>query len=570
MLLELLLVTSVISLISLIGLILFGKFGPMYLSMGYGLLSIIWGWLGPNQSSNQIRLFLILSLALIIKWKYKFIFTKIKLEARRKFSFVFLLNSILLIPAFFVNSLSSSLAARLLSIGYDHYGHLGLFYRTLSTGGFEYSPFASNVTINSLAINGYPLLQSSTWSLFLDLLGLRITNSVVLVKYFIYFEILTLIFAVYLFVCTSLQHKKGSISLKIVTPALLVGAGLAFFSPLTNLIWQGFPPTFMGILTTYGTYLILLSNSKFSVQLAFTTVGLILTGYAYPIYVPIAAIPLLITLYQNYRSQQRVKYMKFSFAAFFTLAVFALPLISVSEVLPGYLFNFGGIEPPKVQYIALVLMLVIFVNITNFRVFNFNIGFYVSLLMGTSLTLYGYLTDTGYYYPLKILYLSLALGIGSLLNVMGAKPKSVFKKWRIDRISVGCVLILVLASMFSTMTPKYFANTSTIQVLGSAAFGSKCVSSEIAETMRYPDFGLNNVFYVVRNEGSSSDVLTRWFNSLNGKNDDDVFSFAIPYGNSKNQDKFLEEFMASNPKFILRIFDVIDEESCQLKLYVSE
>ena len=570
MLLELLLMSFVISLISLTGIILLGKFGPIYLSMGYGLLSIFWGWLGPYQSSTQIRLFLIVSLALIFKWKYKFIVARIKLEARRKFGVVLLLNTFLLIAVFFVNSMSSSLAARLLSIGYDHYGHLGLFYRTLSTGGFEYSPFANNVTINSLAMNGYPLLQSSTWSLFLELLGLKITNSDGLVRYFIYFEVLTLLFAVYLFVCTSLQHRKGSASLKIVIPALVVGTGLAFFSPLTNLIWQGFPPTFMGILTTYGTYLILFSNSNFSIQLAFTTIGLILTGYAYPIYVPIAAIPLLITLYQTYRSLRRIKFVKISFIAIFALVVFALPLVLVSKVLPSYLFNFGGIEPPKVQYIALVLMLVILVNVTNLRLFNFNIGFYISLLMGTSLTLYGYLTDTGYYYPLKILYLSLALGFGSLLSALETEPKSAFKKWRIDRISVGCVLVLFLASIVSTMTPKYFANTSTIQVLRSTDFGSKCVSSEIAETMRYPDFGLNRVFYLVRNEGPSSDILTRWFNSLNGKNDDDVFSFAIPYGNSKNQDEFVEEFTASNPKFILRIFDVIDKESCQLKLYVSE
>jgi hypothetical protein len=466
--------------------------------------------------------------------------------------------------------MSSSHAARLLSIGYDHYGHLGLFFRTLNTGGFEYSPFANNVTINSLAMNGYPLLQSSTWSLFLDLLGLKITNSDGLIKYFIYFEILMLLFAVYLFMCTSLRHKMGPTSLKIVIPMLVLGIGLAFFSPLTTLIWQGFPPTLMGVLTTYGTYLILLTNSNFSFQLAFTTIGLILTGYAYPIYVPIAAIPLLITLYKSYRSHQRVKFLKYCFTAILTLAVFAFPLISVSRVLPSYLFNFGGIEPPKFQYVGLVLLLVILVNVTNSRLFNFNVGFYVSLLMGTSLTFYGYFADTGYYYPLKILYLSLALGFGSLLNALGTKPKSVFRKWRNDRVAVGCVFILSLASTTSTITPNYFPNSSTIQVLGSKNFGSKCVSSEIAETVKRSDFGKNNVLYVIRNQGTSSDFLTRWFNSLNGKNDDDVFSFAIPYGNAKNQDKFLEEFESSNPKFSLRIFDVVDDESCRLKLYVSE
>lgn len=568
MLLELFLIGSVISLISSLGVIYFGKFGPLYLSMGYGILSIIWGWLGPYENSRQIRLFLILLFAVIIGKKYKFNVNEIKVEFHKKFGAILFLNFFVLLPIFFVNAISSNLAARLLSLGYDHYGHLGLFHRTLITGGFEYSPFASNETINSLAINGYPLLQSSAWSLFLDSLGLRIESSDSLVRYFIYFEILTLLFAVYLFVCTFLQNRKGSASLKTLVLALIFSSGLAFFSPLTNLIWQGFPPTLFGILTTYGTFLILLSNSKFSTRITLVTIGLILTGYAYPIYVPIAGIPLLILLYQNYSSGQRMRFFQISSTTVFALAIFAFPLISVSKALPSYLFNFGGIEPPKVLYVALVLVLVVLVNLQNLRLLSFNVGFYVSLLMGTSLTLYGYFTDTGYYYPLKILYLSLALGFGSLLSALGSNPKS--KEGRTSKISDACVFVLFLVSIISTITPNYFANTSTIQVLESKYFGSKCVSSEIAETAKRSDFGKNNVLYVIRNQGTSSDFLTRWFNSLNGKNDDDVFNFAIPYGNAKNQDKFLEEFESSNPKFSLRIFDVVDEESCRLKLYVSE
>ena len=568
MLLELFLIGSVISLISSLGVIYFGKFGPLYLSMGYGLLSIVWGWLGPYENSRQIRLFLILLFAVIVGKKYKFNLDRMKVEVHKKFGALLFLNFFVLLPIFFVNTISSNLAVRLLSLGYDHYGHLGLFHRTLITGGFEYSPFASNETINSLAINGYPLLQSSAWSLFLDLLGLRITSSDSLVRYFIYFEILTLLFAAYLFVCTFLQNRKKSASLRTLALALIFSSGLAFFSPLTNLIWQGFPPTLFGILTTYGTFLMLLSNSEFSTRITFVTIGLILTGYAYPIYVPIAGIPLLILLYQNYSSGQRMRFLQISSTTVFALAIFAFPLISVSKVLPSYLFNFGGIEPPKVLYVALVLVLVVLANFQNFRLFSFNIGFYFSLLMGTSLTLYGFFTDTGYYYPLKILYLSLALGFGSLLSSLGSNPKS--KEGRANKVSVACVFVLFLVSIISTRTPWYFANTSTIQVLGSKNFGSKCVASEIGETVKRSDFGKNNVLYVVRNQGTSSDFLTRWFNSLNGKNDDDVFSFAIPYGNAKDQDKFLEEFKSSNPKFSLRIFDVVDEESCRLKLYVSE
>ena len=210
MIVELLLCTLLISSIITLSFLSLGRFGPLYIFLLYGLMVVLWGWFGPEIILlPQIFIALTILITIFLIVKNPSVVTNFKTRFQRNLLQLLHMNVMLIIPFVLMNIASTNLLVRFASLGYDNYGHLGLFYRTFFINGFEYSPFANQTIINSLSMHGYPLLQTSAWTFFLKLTGNNLANTDQLLRFFYFFEIYTVMFLIYLFLLTIFRKESS-------------------------------------------------------------------------------------------------------------------------------------------------------------------------------------------------------------------------------------------------------------------------------------------------------------------------------------------------------------------------
>jgi hypothetical protein len=239
--------------------------------------------------------------------------------------------------------------------------------------------------------------------------------------------------------------------------------------------------------------------------------------------------------------------------------VAAAPLISVSKVIPSYLFAFGGIQTPHVSLLLLVLLFNI--SLLFFRKWDAtSLGYVFSTTLAVGLIVWAKLNGTGYYYPMKIVYLSLLLGI-----LAGMWNFTKLKYFENVNVVLPILATITIVSVLLANQISIFHNSAAIQILTSKKLNNPCVESQYDAVLAEKVFGFSNVIFVYANAGPISDLGTRQMNAINGRWDNDIFSFSIPYGQSENQEEYLNGYRVNNPDKTFLIYDYSQNDCSIIK-----
>jgi hypothetical protein len=550
--------SCIISILIFTSVVVFGKIGPLLGITFLSLLSALWGWLAPSANEFQfLRIMLLLAIAFWIVFKRNFIITRAQNSMTTKIPFSILVVCIVLSSALLVSKMKAVYLYQLMFNGYDNYGHLAVFYRTYEMNGFEYSPRAEIANPNVLAANGYPLLVHSVWAMSLRLFGFKISSTDTLIKYFVFFSILSLLYVAYLLLLAILSKSKGVGRLYefvcVFTVLLLV-----YFSQVSTLVVQGFPPTLAGVIFVISIFVLIKLDLPSNLKWPLAFANLILTGYSYQLFVPVALLGVTLFLISEFREIQRKVFFFRSSIYLFALFVSSIPLILVSDAIPSYLFAFGGIQTPH----SLILLLVFIVNSSLFIIGKWDyssLGYFFSTLLAMILIVWAKIGDVGYYYPIKIVYLSLVLGMLAIFtNFQGFGRNHRFQSKLLPLITITVTAILVANESSA------FQNSTTTQIITSNIWKSPCIEAQFDAVASSSNFSKKNVIYVYANAGQISDLRTRQMNAMNGRWDNEIFNFSIPYGQSQDQKQFLKDYAANKPGTKFEIFNY-SEVDCSLK-----
>jgi hypothetical protein len=222
------------------------------------------------------------------------------------------------------------------------------------------------------------------------------------------------------------------------------------------------------------------------------------------------------------------------------LLLAAVPLILVSQSIPSYLFAFGGIQMPHLSLIAVILICNLGLLFFG-KWYSVSLGYFFSTALGATLIAWAKLNGVGYYYAVKILYVSLILGIVAIILNLGA-----FKSIKSIHVKLASMALVTFTSLVLANQPTVFQNSTTIQVLTSKGLNNQCVGSLYEAVTSEGAFGMNDVIFVYTNAGTISDLRTRQMNAINGRWDNEIFNFSIPYGQSDNQIEFLDSYNSSH------------------------
>lgn len=537
---SLIVLSLVVSTFTFTTIILFGKYGPLVAFTTFSSLSVLWGWFAPSENELIVIRFLLFFVSLVsIFLSREKLYVNIKKNLRTKLYEVLLVNGLIISSAVLVRSFQPKFLYELLFNGYDNYGHLAVFFRTFEMNGFEYSPRVHVETPNILISSGYPLLVHMVWSAILRLFNFRVEGSESLIQFFAYFSILTLLYLSYLLILIVLTQFKKCPKYAFYAIALLAIV-LIFLTQYSVLVLQGFPPTLAGLIYTLTVYVLIKIEIRPILKWILLCINVILTGYSYQLFVPIAYIGFIAFSYSQFRNSSKGQFYLRFLTTHIVLLLAAAPLILVSQSIPSYLFAFGGIQMPHLSLIAVIL-------ICNLGLLFFgkwdsvSLGYFLSTALGATLIAWAKLNGVGYYYAIKILYVSLILGIVALILNLGA-----FKSIKSVHIKLTSMALVTFTSLILANQPSVFQNSSTIQVLTSKGIMNPCVGSLYEAVISEGAFGMNDVIFVYTNAGTISDLRTRQMNAINGRWDNEIFNFSIPYGQSDNQNKFLDNYYSTH------------------------
>jgi hypothetical protein len=383
------------------------------------------------------------------------------------------------------------------------------------------------------------------WSVTLRLFNFNVDSPESLIQFFAYFSILTLLYLSYLLILIVLTQFKEISKYTLYFISALVLA-LIFLTQYSALVLQGFPPTLAGLIYTLSVYVLIKIEISFLLKWILLYVNVILTGYSYQLFVPIAYIGIIAFSFSEFKNTPKDKfYWRFLIS---NLALFsaATPLILVSEAIPSYLFAFGGIQMPHTSLIAAILAFNL--GLLFYRRWDsVSLGYFFSTVLAVALIAWARLNDVGYYYAIKILYVSLILGIVSIILNIGE-----IKRLKNTQVKLVSLAVITTTSLLLASQPTVFQNSTTLQILTSEGFDNPCVESEYEAVTSQNYFGNNDVLFIFSNAGVISDLRTRQMNAINGRWDNGVFNFSIPYGQAQNQDEYLESYKSihENTKFL--------------------
>lgn len=547
-----------ISVFMFASVVVFGKTGPLIAVTFLSLLSVFWGWVAPSANEfGLLRVMLLLGITFLIVTKRNSLFDRAQKNINRKIPLVVLAVTVIVTSALLVSQTRAISLYQLMFNGYDNYGHVAVFYRTYEINGFEYSPRAEITNPNILAANGYPLLVHAVWAMSLRLFGLEIDGTDTLIKYFVFFSILTLLYLSYLLLLAIFsQTRKASKSFQYISVLSILL--LVNLSQVSTLVVQGFPPTLAGVIFVISIFVLVKSDIPSNIKWFLLFSNLILTGYSYQLFVPVALLGVTLYLISEFRAINRNLFYLRSATYFFGLFVASIPLILVSDAIPSYLFAYGGIQPPHPSILILVLILNTGLLVSG-TWDSTSLGYFFSTLLAAILIAWAIIGDVGYYYPIKIVHLSLLLGMLALFTNFSG-----FGKNHRYQTQLLPLITITLTAILAANQPSSLPNSTTTQIITSNTWENPCVEEQFKAVTSSSSFSKKNVLFIYANAGVNSDLRTRQMNAMNGRWDNEVFNFSIPYGQSQDQKQFLKDYIASKPGTKFEIFNY-SEKDCSLK-----
>ena len=452
----------------------------------------------------------------------------------------------------------------LFAAGYDNSSHVGFLFRTWKIGSFEYGMEGNGKNLPAYInlANGYPSLQMETWASVLHILNLQIDNTEQLLRYFFFFSILSILLLIYtLFTYSSQKHKsnvliKNSIALFVL------------FSSISTIFWSGFPPTIWGIIVNLiGIRVLIEANFEAKSQLIWSAFTFIASLYAYQLF-SFSLLAIYAFLFARIFLTNSIS--KIYLTAFLSLFIIVIPgylLFNVSKEIKNYIYAQGGIVLPNTSLLLFltVFVLIGFVNSKKrlAEEFLLVVALSTSTILSTYLLASAFLRDKGVYYPAKLLYLTIFLMISYLLWVID-KPQGELRFKKLNLLPLTAAILIIFTVLPLTSKSKEIWFGSSLHLLRSvnvlklgdfAPFNPGCLNSVFNRAITAENFNQQSNLIVVKTDGSQSDLISRWANSLNGRVDNNVIEFGMSLSPVSSFDMSVQNFTKKYPKENLVVLD---------------
>jgi hypothetical protein len=261
--------------------------------------------------------------------------------------------------------------------------------------------------------------------------------------------------------------------------------------------------------------------------------------------------------------------------------IFLISLASVflfqTVKIKSYTFALGGILfPSPTLFFGLLILLIFLVLSNNFskiQLANESLLLCSVLLFGGALTVYGKVSDRGAYYPIKVLYLCLALMLCFIIHLVSTgRQRTSFK---LDTSKIGSIALIIILSIDLVQGQTYkfaFGGPSSnilrewklVQNGDFSPLGNKCLDLVFQNANKSTHFGYKDKKYLnyVPGTGWPIDLLSRWSNSLEGRIDDLVLELTIPMSSNKVQSEVVREFKVKYPDVVVLPINLSKRIAC--------
>lgn len=488
-----------------------------------------------------------------------FFYTVFKLQAKHKLLYI----PKKIVYIFALGLVSSFIPIKqifyLFAAGYDNSSHVGFLFRTWEIGSFEYGAEGNGKNLPAYInlANGYPSLQMQTWASILHVLNLQIDNTDQLLRYFFFFSILSILLLLYVMYTYCPRISKSNLMIKICLTFFV------FLSSISSIFWSGFPPTIWGIIVVLiGVRVLIAIDYLNKSHLIWSALSFVISLYAYQLFSFSLLVIYLFLLVRIFLTNSISKKYMISSVSFFVIIVPGYLLLNVSREIKNYVFAQGGIILPSVFLVVFLIVLVLIGFINNEDKFAENFLLFIALSSSTILSILllvnAFFQDKGVYYPAKLLYLSIFLMISYLLWIIGkSRVAQPFNSINLFSATLAIMIISTSLSLMSQSKEIWFGSSinliRSVDALRSgdyAPFNPGCLQSVFDGAVMAENFNQQKNLIVVRTEGSQSDLISRWANSLNGRIDNNVIEFGMSlnpdYSFNLSIEKFKEKYPNEN------------------------
>jgi hypothetical protein len=137
-----------------------------------------------------------------------------------------------------------------------------------------------------------------------------------------------------------------------------------------------------------------------------------------------------------------------------------------------------------------------------------------------------------------------------------------FKKLNLLPLTAAILIIFTLLPLTSKSKEIWFGNSlhllrsvNVLKLGDFAPFNPGCLNSVFNRAIAAENFNQQSNLIVVKTDGSQSDLISRWANSLNGRIDNNVIEFGMSLSPVSSFDMSVQNFTKKYPKENLVVLD---------------
>jgi hypothetical protein len=503
------------------------------------LMSLIWGWIGPQIGNFEP----LLPPCLFLLWGIYCLGS-----AERQFKYKLRISGILCVGLTFLIAILPirKILAPLLW-GYDNSGHVPALAAIYHHGGFIYSGRVPELFTSDMFKGGYPVGQSTSWAFIMSIVNIPLTGGYEIVRFFSLFMLLMGSYLVYILTRALFPRTLFGTDQKIF--ALLISIFLAsaiIFSQVGTIFWYGYPPFIWACILIFSFSKISESTNSLTHKIMLDILGLVLVTYAYPILSPVPLISLLFTLSKIRTSDFPATTKKLPSLLICSGVGLILIILVVlkSLVIRHWIYSQAWIEPVNNKTIIAILISVIAITSTlrlNYKaVPNSIVIFIASTINYVILAYYSSQAKSEItYYPQKAGFLALMSGVialGAVINLPIKFKNLMALRGRALLLSFLALGILLYSANLSFQPNKFGAPTTytIINYLRNNQSNNSwsCLNRAMDLTSDLNSIDNTQTFVLIQKD-IDNDLTTRWLNGARGQLNDPTFSLAIPIGQNQ-------------------------------------
>jgi len=484
------------------------------------------------------------------------IITFYKFRPKKKLLFTFPKSWCLVVLGIISAIIPKQIIFYLFAAGYDNSSHIGFLYRTWKIGSYEYGLQGNGKFIPAYInlANGYPSLQMESWASILRVLNLSIANSEALLRFFLFFSLLTVILLLYVLFSYLDRNSYQNLLMKVGI------TGFVLFSSISSIFWSGFPPTIWGItFSLLALRTIMFERAKLTNQIVLASISAVVVLYSYQLFSPAFLTIYAFLIFKFTKHRRKAREYVFLFASFVLFAIPTYLLLRVSKAVKSYVYAQGGIVHPNLVMVTILGSLAVAGFMYTYKEIKRDTLIILAVVTNSLLSIYlltnGIISKRGIYYPTKSLYLSIFLLLAYLIWLVGNQEYPFSGKQK--KLIAGLLIFLVMFGIGPFFSRGhgvwYGSNTDLIKSEKDLRSGSYapypvgCLKSVFDYAAKETNFDQQSNLLAIKVGGGQSDLVSRWANSLNGRIDNDVLDLGISIGGNPNFEYAVREFRKTHP-----------------------